>query len=78
MATALPEVAAIDASCRIVRGVDDLIVALEAALRDSGPEARVRRSMAMAGETWEARVEALGAHLARVGADDPVPEAPAA
>ena len=78
VATALPEVAAIDASCRIVRGVDDLIVALEAALRDSGPEARVRRSMAMAGETWEARVEALGAHLARVGADDPVPEAPAA
>jgi glycosyltransferase involved in cell wall biosynthesis len=78
VATALPEVAAIDASCRIVRGIDDLIVALEAALRDSGPEARVRRSMAMAGETWEARVEALGAHLARVGADDPVPEAPAA
>ena len=78
VATALPEVAAIDATCRIVRGVDDLIVALEAALRDSGPEARVRRSMAMAGETWEARIEALGAHLARVGADDPVPEAPAA
>ena len=77
VATALPEVAAIDASCRIVRGVDELIVALEVALRDSGPEARMRRSLAMASETWEARVEALGAHLMRLS-DDAIPEAPAA
>jgi glycosyltransferase involved in cell wall biosynthesis len=77
VATALPEVAAIDASCRIVGGVDDLIVALEAALRDSGPEARMRRSTAMASETWEARVEAIGAHLMRLS-DNSVPEAPAA
>jgi glycosyltransferase involved in cell wall biosynthesis len=68
VATALPEVAAIDASCRIVRGVDELVVAAEAAMQDDGPEARSRRSRAMASETWEARVETLGAHLTRLGA----------
>ena len=81
VATALPEVAAIDASCRTVRGVDDLVAAVEAALRDCGPEARTRRSMAMASQTWEARVEALGAHLMRLGAAEAshsTPEAPAA
>ena len=45
------------------RGVDELVVAVEAALRDGSPEERRRRSAAMASETWEARVEALGAHL---------------
>ena len=81
VATALPEVAAIDASCRTVRGVDDLVAAVEAALRDCGPEARTRRSMAMASQTWEARVEALGAHLMRLEAAEAshsTPEAPAA
>jgi len=81
VATALPEVAAIDASCRTVRGVDDLVAAVEAALRDCGPEARTRRSMGMASQTWEARVEALGAHLMRLGAAEAshsTPEAPAA
>ncbi len=82
VATALPEVAAIDVSCRIVRGVDELVVAVEAALRDGGPEARSRRSRAMASETWETRVEALGAHLERLcaveAADPSAPEAPAA
>ena len=81
VATALPEVAAIDASCRTVRGVDDLVAAVEAALRDCGPEARTRRSMGMASQTWEARVEALGAHLMRLEAAEAshsTPEAPAA
>src|SRR5262249_41296140 len=77
-ATAPPDVVAIDASCRIVRGVDELIVAVEAALRDAGAEERRRRSRAMASETWEARVEALGAHLMRVHARISAPEAPAA
>ena len=79
--TALPEVAAIDPSCRIVRGVDELVAAVDAALRDSSPEARMHRSMAMARQTWEARVEALVAHLMRLGAAEAshsTPEAPAA
>jgi len=62
VATELPEVAAVDPSCRIARGVDELVGAIEAALRED-PVARVRRSAAMAAHTWEARVEALGAHL---------------
>jgi glycosyltransferase involved in cell wall biosynthesis len=88
VATALPEVAAIDSSCRIVRSVDELVAAVEAALRDGGPEARSRRSRAMASETWQARVEALGAHLMRLCAVEAAhaadsrqtsaPEAPAA
>src|SRR5262249_34937376 len=81
VATALPEVTAIDPSCRIVRGVDELVGAVEAALRDGGPEARRRRSRAMASETWDARVDALCTHLVGPGADSrrsPVPEVPAA
>ena len=62
-------------SCRIVRGVDELVGAVEAALREGGAEARRRRSRAMASETWEARVEALGAHLARLGATEAAPAA---
>ena len=57
VATAPPAVATIEPSCRTVRGVDELIGAVEAALRNDGVEERRRRSRAMAGETWEARVE---------------------
>jgi hypothetical protein len=71
-------VAAIDPSCRTVRGVDELIGAVEAALRDDGAEQRRRRSRAMASETWEARVETLAAHLMRAHARISAPEAPAA
>ena len=88
VATAPPDIAAIDTSCRIVRGVDELVGGVEAALQEGGAEARRRRSRTMASETWEARVEALGAHLARLGAPEaapaahrrwtPAPEAPAA
>jgi glycosyltransferase involved in cell wall biosynthesis len=67
VATDLPEVAAACASCRIVRGVDELVVAVEAALREGGPEERRRRSATMASETWEERVDAL-AGLVRLGA----------
>jgi glycosyltransferase involved in cell wall biosynthesis len=67
VATDLPEVAAACASCRIVRGVDELLVAVEAALREGGPEERRRRSATMASETWEERVDAL-AGLVRLGA----------
>jgi glycosyltransferase involved in cell wall biosynthesis len=77
--TALPEVAAIDPSCRIARGVDELIGAMEAALRDGGSEERRRRSRAMARETWEARIEAIGAHVMRRDTLPTwAPEAPAA
>src|SRR5262245_44692891 len=68
VATALPEVAAIDPSCRIARDVDELIAAVDAALRDGSAEQRSTRSRAMASETWEARVDAIGAHLLRLGA----------
>src|SRR4029453_12067762 len=70
VATALPEVAAIDTSCRIVSGADELVAAVEAALRDGGPEECRRRSRAMASQTWEARVQALGTHLLRLGASE--------
>ena len=75
VATAPPDIAAIDTSCRIVRGVDELVGGVEAALHEGGAEARRRRSRAMASETWEARVEALGAHLARLGATGAAPAA---
>jgi glycosyltransferase involved in cell wall biosynthesis len=67
VATELPDVAAIDPSCRIVRGVDELVDAVTGALREGDPVERARRSAAMAGETWEARVEALVAHVADLG-----------
>jgi len=75
VATAPPDIAAIDTSCRIVRGVDELIGGVEAALQEGGAEARSRRSRTMASETWEARVEALGAHLTRLGATKAAPAA---
>jgi glycosyltransferase involved in cell wall biosynthesis len=75
VATAPPDIAAIDTSCRIVRGVDELVGGVEAALQEGGAEERRRRSRAMASETWEARVEALGAHLTRLGATEAAPAA---
>jgi glycosyltransferase involved in cell wall biosynthesis len=87
VATAPPDIAAIDTSCRIVRGVDELVGGVEAALQEGGAEARRRRSRTMASETWEARVEAL-AHTSRASVPrklhprrpsmDIAPEAPAA
>jgi hypothetical protein len=55
--------------------VDELVGGVEAALQEGGAEERRRRSRAMASETWEARVEALGAHLTRLGATQAAPAA---
>lgn len=60
VSTDLPEVRPFADRCLIARSGDGFIAACERAMRDDGPEARRRRSDAMAGETWEAKVEQVG------------------
>ena len=72
--------AAIDVSCRIVRGVDELVVAVQAALRGWVPGATQPSEQGHGERDLGDRVEGLGAHLERLGAveavDQSAPEVP--
>jgi len=58
--TDLPEAAGYAEHCHIVRTPEAFLAACEEAIATDSPEARRARSAAMAGETWEARVEEIG------------------
>ncbi len=52
--------------CGVYGSHEELLGLCERALADDSPGARRRRSEAMKAETWEKKVEALGAHIMRV------------
>jgi glycosyltransferase involved in cell wall biosynthesis len=52
--------------CGVYKDHEELLALCDRALREDTPSARKRRSDAMQAETWEKKVEALGAHIARV------------
>jgi glycosyltransferase involved in cell wall biosynthesis len=52
--------------CGVYQNHEELLSLCEKALAADSPGARKRRSEAMRAETWEKKVEALGAHIKRV------------
>jgi glycosyltransferase involved in cell wall biosynthesis len=56
----LPEVKFYTDQANVARGHDEFISKVEQAIREDSAEARRRRSDSMRGETWEARVSAVG------------------
>ena len=60
VSTDLPEVRGYADSVRVARSPDEFLGACEAAVAEDSPEARRRRSEAMASESWEAKVDELG------------------
>jgi glycosyltransferase involved in cell wall biosynthesis len=66
VSTALPEVQAYDRFCRIARTPEEFVAACDEAIRTDSPELRQARSRAMAAETWEAKVDAIGRIVAGV------------
>ncbi len=52
--------------CAVYKTHEELLALCEQALAADSPAARKRRSTAMLAETWEKKVEALGAHISRV------------
>jgi glycosyltransferase involved in cell wall biosynthesis len=60
VSTDLPETRAYSESCRIARSPDEFLAACEQAIANDTLALRQNRSVAMAGETWEARVSEIG------------------
>ncbi len=60
VSTDLPEVKFFSDQAYVARTHDEFISKLEQAIREDSAEARRRRSDSMRGETWEARVAAVG------------------
>lgn len=56
VSTPIPEVKRYASMCRIAETTNDVVPAIELALKESGPVARGARSAAMKNETWSARV----------------------
>ena len=52
--------------CGVYQDHEECLALCEKALAADSPAARKRRSEAMRAETWEKKVEALGAHITRV------------
>ncbi|WP_456415970.1 glycosyltransferase [Thiolapillus sp.] len=63
VSTPLPEVRFYDHLCSVVDSREAFLSACDAAIREDTPEARIRRSKAMSGETWEQKVEEIGKHI---------------
>ena len=68
VSTGIPEVLHHKDWCEIADDPDAFLAACERALAEDSPDRRRRRSQAMASETWEAKVAALGEHVLRVKA----------
>jgi glycosyltransferase involved in cell wall biosynthesis len=64
VSTAIPEVEALG-MCRIGATADDFLAAVDETLADPGPSAE--RSEAVRGESWQARVDSITAHLREFG-----------
>ena len=60
VSTDLPEARNYQQSCRVARSPEELLAACEQAVSTDTPALRHSRSEAMAGETWEARVNEIG------------------
>ena len=60
VSTNLPEVEFYGDHVYVARGHDEFVSKVEQAIREDSVEARQRRSDSMRGETWEARVTAVG------------------
>jgi glycosyltransferase involved in cell wall biosynthesis len=60
VSTDLPEVKFYNEQVYVAHGHDEFIRKIEQAIREDSAEARRRRSDSMRGETWEARVSAVG------------------
>ena len=60
VSTDLPEVRGYSEWVRVARSPDEFLAACEEAIADDEPAMRQRRSDAMAGESWEAKVAELG------------------
>ena len=52
--------------CGVYQSHEELLSLCEKALAADSPDARARRSRAMQAESWEKKVEAVGAHITRV------------
>jgi glycosyltransferase involved in cell wall biosynthesis len=66
VSTDLPEVKFYSDRAYVAHGHDEFIDKIEQALREDSPVARRRRSDSMRGETWEARVAAVGDAIVNV------------
>ena len=66
VSTALPEVKHYGEHCVVADTYEAFEQAILTALRDDSPAARQKRSDAMQWETWERKVQTLGAKVARV------------
>jgi len=60
VSTDLPETRPYHAFCSVARTRDEFLAACEDAISTDSPALRRGRSQAMAGETWEARVNDIG------------------
>ncbi len=65
VSTPLPEVLFYREHCEIAGERREFLKALERVLLSDSPARRLERSRAMAGETWERKVELLGEHVLR-------------
>jgi glycosyltransferase involved in cell wall biosynthesis len=68
VSTDLPEVKFYSDRAYVAHGHDEFIGKVEQAIREDSTEARRRRSDSMRGETWEARVSAVGDAIVKVRA----------
>jgi glycosyltransferase involved in cell wall biosynthesis len=66
VSTDLPEARPYAQWCAIARSPEEFVAACDRAIASDTPELRRRRSAAMAGETWEAKVNELGRIVRRV------------
>ncbi len=66
VSTPLPEVIFYKDICSIAYTREEFLAACDAALANDSPEAKIQRSMVMAEETWEQKVEELGTHVLEV------------
>lgn len=66
VSTDLPEARPYAGVCEVARTREEFLAACDAAVANDTPEMRQRRSSAVAGETWEARVEEIGTIVAGV------------
>jgi glycosyltransferase involved in cell wall biosynthesis len=64
VSTAIPEVEVLN-QCRIGHDADEFVREIEAALADH-PGPRTERSDKMSGESWDAKLEEIRAHVASV------------
>jgi len=62
----IPEVRHYPDLCHVARDRDEFLALCDQAIAEDSPAKRRARSDAMAGETWEKKVEAMGDHVRRV------------